>query len=74
MRGIQKIQVEVREDNPGTQTMLKQLGYKKEAILKKHAMDRSGKLHDVIIFYNDLTELWQKMEDLNIDLDFFVVP
>jgi hypothetical protein len=50
------------------------LGFKREAVFKKHAMDMQGKLHDMIIFYNDLSDLWQKMDDLNIDSDFFVVP
>ncbi len=74
MRGIQKIQAEIRDDNTQAIALIKRLGFKKEAVLKKHAMDMQGKLHDMIIFYNDLSDLWQKMDDLNIDSDFFVVP
>ena len=38
--------------------------------------DRINKqlLHDVVVMYNDLSELWNTMEDLNIDYDFNVVP
>ena len=74
MRGIQKIQAEIRDDNTQAIALIRRLGFKKEAVLKKHAMDMQGKLHDMIIFYNDLSDLWQKMHDLNIDSDFFVVP
>jgi acetyltransferase len=74
MRGIQKIQAEIRDDNTQAIALIKRLGFKKEAVFKNHAMDMQGKLHDMIIFYNDLSDLWQKMDDLNIDSDFFVVP
>jgi acetyltransferase len=74
MRGIEKVQVEVRDDNEDAISLLKHLGYKKEAVFKLHAVDMDGKKHDVIIFYNDLSELWQMMEDLNIDSDFFAIP
>jgi RimJ/RimL family protein N-acetyltransferase len=74
MRGIQKIQAEVRDDNEDAKALLRRLGFRKEAIFRKHAMDLKGKLHDMIIFCNDLSDLWKKMEDLNIDSDFFVVP
>jgi RimJ/RimL family protein N-acetyltransferase len=74
MRGIQKIQAEVRDDNEDAKAMLKRLGFRKEAVFKKHAMDLQGKLHDMIIYFNDLSDLWKKMDDLNIDSDFTVVP
>jgi len=74
LRGIQKIQAEVREDNSNAISLLKRLGFKREAVFKKHAMDQQGKLHDVIIFYNDLSDLWKKMDDMNIDYDFCMVP
>ncbi len=74
LRGIQKIQSEVRDDNTEAISMLKQLGFKKEAVFKKHIVDTRGRLHDMIILYNDLSDLWKKMDDLNIDCDFHVVP
>jgi RimJ/RimL family protein N-acetyltransferase len=74
LRGIQRIQAEVRDDNQDAKTLLKRLGFRKEAVFKKHAMDMQGKLHDMIIYCNDLSDLWKKMEDLNIDSDFIPVP
>lgn len=74
LRGIEKVQVEVRDDNGDAISMLKSIGFKQEAVFTQHALDLEGKKHDVIIFYNDLNDLWQNMEDLNIDSDFFPVP
>ncbi len=74
MRGIQKIQAEVRDDNTDAIALLKRLGFKKEAVFKKHAMDQKGRLHDMIVLYDDLSDLWKKMDDLNIDSDFHLLP
>ncbi|NMB75246.1 MAG: GNAT family N-acetyltransferase [Myxococcales bacterium] len=74
LRGIEKVQVEVRADNAHAISLLQKLGYKQEAVFVHHALDLEGKKHDVIIFYNDMNELWQKMADLNIDSDFFLIP
>ncbi|MBN2498998.1 MAG: GNAT family N-acetyltransferase [Deltaproteobacteria bacterium] len=74
MRGVAKVQAMVRADNEGAIKLLRRLGFRKEAIFRKHAMDINGRKHDVVIFFNDVGALWKKMEDLNIDYDFFVMP
>ena len=74
LRGIQKIQSHVREDNADAITLLKKLGFKKETVFKNHAMDLKGKMHDVIIYYQDVDDVWRNMEDLIIDSDFIVIP
>ena len=38
-RGVQKIQAEVRDDNVDAKALLRRLGFRKEAVFKKHAMD-----------------------------------
>ncbi len=73
-RGVEKIQAMVRDDDTLSIDSLKHLGFKKEAVFKKHAIDANGRKHDVVVMYNDLSELWKAMEDLNIDYDFAVVP
>jgi RimJ/RimL family protein N-acetyltransferase len=73
-RGIQKIQSMVRADDETSIALLKRLGFKREAVFRKHAVDTNGRKHDVMVMFNDLSELWDKMEDLNIDYDFAVVP
>ena len=73
-RGVEKVQAYLRHDDADAAAMLKKLGYKREAIFKDHAMDVNGRKHDVHIYYSDINELWNRMDDLNIDHDFFVVP
>jgi L-amino acid N-acyltransferase YncA len=71
---ISKIQTSVRADAGSSLAMVKKLGFKKEVVLTKQAIDTSGRRHDVIVMYNDLDELWSLMEDINLDYDFHVVP
>lgn len=73
-RGVEKIQAMVRDDDETSIQQLKRLGFKKEATFRNHAMDQRNRQHDVVVMYNDLSELWSTMEDLNIDYDFNVVP
>ena len=74
MRGVDKLQALAREDNEGAFRLLRRLGFRKEATFKGHAVDAGGRKHDVIVYSSDLNRLWKKMEDLNIDYDFFAVP
>jgi len=69
MRGIDKIQVHVRRDNKKGIRLIKKLGFRKEGVFKNHAIDLHGVRHDVLIYCNDLGDLWRRMEDLNLDLD-----
>jgi len=73
-RGIQKIQADIRADNQKAVKLLRRLGFRKEATFRKHAMSSRGRLHDVLIYANNMDDLWQKMEDLNIDSDWFMMP
>lgn len=73
-RGVEKIQAMVRDDDETSIQQLKRLGFKKEAVFRNHAIDQQNRQHDVVVMYNDLSELWSTMEDLNIDYDFNVVP
>ena len=69
MRGIDKIQAHVRNDNKKGVRLIKKLGFRKEGVFKRHAIDLHGVHHDVLIYYNDLGDLWKRMDDLNLDLD-----
>lgn len=73
-RGIDKLQAYVRSDNTDGLRVIRKLGFRKEGLFRKHAVDKKGRPHDVVVFYQDLDDLWKHMEDLNLDLDtpFFV--
>lgn len=73
-RGVEKIQSLVRADDQHAIALLQRLGFKEEAVFKKHALGHTGRKHDVVVMYNDLGELWRSMEDLNFESDFTVVP
>ncbi len=73
-RGVEKVQAYLRHDDTNAAALLKKMGYKKEATFREHALDVNGRKHDVNIYYSDLGELWSRMDDLNIDSDFFMVP
>jgi RimJ/RimL family protein N-acetyltransferase len=72
--GIEKIQSSVRADDESSLFQLKRLGFKKEAVFRRHAVDTRGRKHDVVVMYDDLSELWNTMDDLNLDYDFSMVP
>jgi len=69
MRGVGKIQALVRADNIEGLRLMKKLGFRKEGTFKNHAITKQGARHDVAILFQDLEDLWKRMEDLNMDLD-----
>jgi hypothetical protein len=38
-------------------------------VFKKHAVDKRGRRHDIIVLYQDLEDLWRLMEEMNLELD-----
>jgi len=68
-RGILKIQANLAVQDRQSIQLLKRLGFMKEAVLKRQAMDLRGQPHDVVVLAKDIEQQWQKMEDLNIDHD-----
>lgn len=69
MRGVQKLQAHVRVDNKDVLGLLKRIGFRKEGVFKRHAIDMHGRHHDVMIFWQDLEDFWRRMEDLQVDMD-----
>ena len=71
-RGLSKIQTQFLDNQIGAMRAFERVGFLREAVLKKMAEDLSGREHDIIIMTNNVSELWQKMEDLILDKEFFV--
>jgi RimJ/RimL family protein N-acetyltransferase len=63
-----KIQAELMENQKSAISCFERLGFKREAILKKHVTDIKGNRHDLIIMSLDIQELWLLMEDYIQDL------
>jgi hypothetical protein len=53
------------EEQKSAISAFKRMGFKQEALLKKHVTDIEGKRHNLVIMNLDIEELWLIMEDFN---------
>jgi len=58
-----KIQAELMEDQKSALSCFEKLGFKQEAILKKHVSDIEGNRCNLILMSLDIQEMWLLMED-----------
>lgn len=65
--GIEKIIVQVVENQVGARKTFEKLGFHKEAVLPHHVMDLSGIKRDLLVMANDVSRIWAAMEALNMD-------
>lgn len=65
--GIEKIIVQVVDNQLGARRTFEKLGFHKEAVLPHHVMDVSGTKRDLIILANDVSQIWAAMESANQD-------
>jgi len=63
-RGVSKIQAKMMDTQKSAQRAFEKLGFKKAAELKDFVTDIRGKTHNLVLMVNDVSDLWQKMEDL----------
>jgi RimJ/RimL family protein N-acetyltransferase len=62
-RGLEKLVVDVIEDNIGSVKMCEQVGFKKEAVLKDLVKDQKGSKRNLAVMVSDVTDLGRIMED-----------
>lgn len=62
-RELEKLQVQVIEDNVGSVKMCERVGFKMEAVLKDLVKDQRGQRRNLAIMTNDVANLSQIMED-----------
>jgi RimJ/RimL family protein N-acetyltransferase len=60
---LYKIQAELMEDQKSAIGCFERLGFKKEAVLRKHVTDVKGNRSNLIIMSLDIQEMWFLMED-----------
>jgi L-amino acid N-acyltransferase YncA len=65
--GIEKIVVEVVENQVGARLTFEKLGFHKEAVLARHVMDLVGQKRDLLILSNDVSQIWAAMEAMVSD-------
>jgi L-amino acid N-acyltransferase YncA len=65
--GIEKIIVQVVENQVGARLTFEKLGFHKEATLPHHVMDLSGQKRDLLVLANDVNLIWAAMEAMVSD-------
>ena len=68
LRELRKLEAQILDNQTGARTAFERLGFREEARLKDHAMDRQKNLHDIVILTNTVDDLWAKMEDMLADM------
>ena len=69
---LYKIQAAVMEEQKSAIAAFSRMGFKQEAVLKKHVTDTHGKRHDLVLLNLDIEELWYLMEDFTHGKQFVV--
>ena len=65
--GIEKIIVQVVENQLGARRTFEKLGFHKEAVLPHHVMDLGDVKRDLIVMANDVTQIWAALEAIGQD-------
>ncbi|MDZ7262232.1 MAG: GNAT family N-acetyltransferase [candidate division KSB1 bacterium] len=68
-----KLQAEMMDTQKSAIAAFERLGFRTEAVLKKHVTDVTGQRRDLIIMTLDIEELWYLMEDFVKGTYFYVV-
>lgn len=66
-QGIEKIIVQVVDNQVGARRTFEKLGFHREAVLPHHVMDIAGMKRDLILMANDVSQIWAAMETANQD-------
>ncbi len=65
--GVEKMMIQVVENQVGARKMFRKLGFKQEAVLRGHVKDIHGMKRDLIVGANDISHIWDAMESLVAD-------
>ena len=62
--GLELLEAHVLEGQHSAQKALEAIGFRATTVLSNRAKDQTGRLRNVVIMTNDVSELWRRMEDL----------
>jgi L-amino acid N-acyltransferase YncA len=65
--GVEKMVIQVVENQVGARKMFRKLGFRQEAVLRGHVKDIHGMKRDLIVGSNDISHIWDAMESLVAD-------
>jgi L-amino acid N-acyltransferase YncA len=63
-QGVEKIVVEIVEDQVAALRTFKKLSFQQEAVLRRHVKDIQGIRRDLLILVNDISHLWAAIEHM----------
>ena len=63
-RDVSKIRANMMDTQESAQRAFQRLGFQKEAELKDFLIDNNGNKHNLILMVNDVSKMWEKMDDL----------
>ncbi|MFI5167016.1 MAG: GNAT family N-acetyltransferase [Thermoanaerobaculales bacterium] len=65
--GLEKLIVEMVENQVAARRTFAKLGFKEEAVLRGHVKDIHGVKHNLVVASNDVSHIWEAMEALVAD-------
>ncbi len=65
--GVEKMVIQVVENQVGARKLFRKLGFRQEAVLRGHVKDIHGLKRDLIVASNDVSHIWDAMESLVSD-------
>jgi L-amino acid N-acyltransferase YncA len=65
--GIDKVMIEVVENQAGARRMFRRLGFRQEAVLRGHVKDINGAKRNLVLASTDVSHIWDAMEALVAD-------
>ncbi len=65
--GVEKMVIEVVENQVGARKMFRKLGFRQEAVLHGHVKDINGTKRNLILASSDVSHVWDAMEALVAD-------
>jgi L-amino acid N-acyltransferase YncA len=66
--GLDKMLVQIPTTQPSARRAFEKLGFHQEAVLIKHVKDIRGRHHDLTIMCNDVSELWESLENMTAEM------
>lgn len=66
--GLEIMTARIMENQAGVLRTFEKLGFKREAVLRNIVRDRAGRRQNMVIMGNDISEIWNAMEQLVADL------
>jgi RimJ/RimL family protein N-acetyltransferase len=66
---LMKVEVLILDEHLAVKRGLQQMGFREEARLSDHALDREDHLHDLLVMTHEVHNSWKQMEELANEMD-----